>query len=95
MFLKAVKRKKIKAQPQGPKQSNLEGDNVRRGDEVSIPMEQGPDQQPQVVSLQPHDNGPAPNVSKPSGALQGPSDAEKLMASRRRVIKTWRNGQIK
>ena len=95
VFLKAVKRKKSKAPPQGPKKAILEGDSVRRGYEVSMPMEQGQDQQPQVGSLQPHDNEPAPKVSMTSGSLQGPSEAEKLMASRRRVIKTWRNGQIK
>ena len=94
VFIKAGKRKKTKLPPQAPKKVSLEGD-IRRGDNVSIPMEQGHDRQPQIGSLQPRDNEPAPKVPKPSEAVLGPSEAEKLLASRRRVTKTWRTAQVK
>ena len=63
---------------QGPKQSNLEGVSAKLVGEVSTSMEQ----QPQVVSEQPQDNGPAEKVAKPSDVLQGLSDADKIKASK-------------
>ena len=74
---------------QGPKQSNLEGVSAKLVGEVSTSMEQ----QPQVVSEQPQDNGAAEKVAKPSDVLQGPSDADKIKASKRSVTKTWRNSK--
>ena len=95
VFLKAIKRKKSKSLTQGPKLNDLEGVSSKLESEVPpAPMVQCQDQQPQVESEQPQDTGPAAKVAKPSEVVQGPSDADKYKANRRRVTKTWRNSKI-
>ena len=57
-------------------------------------MVQCQDQQPQVESEQPQDTGPAAKVARPSEVVQGPSEADKYKANRRKITKTWRNSKI-
>ena len=97
VFLKATKRKS-KSLPQGPKQSDLEGISSKLvGEDPPAPKEQCQDQQPQVESEQPQDTdtGPAAKVAKPTEVVQGPSDADKYKANRRKVTKIWRNSKIR